>query len=134
MPTGVDVLGFTNEWYKRGFQHKWRISLDTLTSIDLLETPYFVATKLVATFNRGMADLRTSKDFEDIVYILRNRSIALQEILATEGDIRTFLRDSFQYLLNLEIIDEAITTVLEFGESPGTKNLIRSSMVRIAAV
>jgi hypothetical protein len=134
MPTGVDIVGFTNEWYGRGFQHTWRVALDSVTSIDLLETPYFIATKLVAAFNRGMTDLRTSKDFEDIVYILRNRSIVLQEILATEGDIRTFLRNSFQRLLNLEVIDEAITAVLEFGEAPGTKNLIRSNMDRIASM
>jgi len=74
MPTRAEVLGFTNEWYEEGFRHSQRLSLDDEAEVKILELPYFLATKVAALYNRGMTDLRTSADFEDMVYILRNRA------------------------------------------------------------
>ena len=46
------------------------LSVGAGVTINLLDTPYFLATKLAALRNRGLGDLRMSSDFEDIVYIV----------------------------------------------------------------
>jgi predicted nucleotidyltransferase len=133
MPTGLDLFGFTNEWYRVGVQHTFAYPLDDVVTINLLELPYFLATKMAALQNRGMTDLRTSKDFEDIVYVLRNRTSVVQEILAAAADVKAYLGESHRHLLHLGVIDEAITAVLDLGEPVGTQKKMRAIMEQIAS-
>lgn len=134
MPTDPEILGFSNEWYIDGFHHTQTVSLNDGVAINLLEAPYFVATKLAAMKSRGTVDLRTSEDFEDIVYILRNRGSLVSEIQGAAADVREYLATSFAELLVLPVIDEAISSVLDFGEPSGTQARVRSIMLEISSV
>jgi len=134
MPTRSDVLGFTNEWYEEGFRHAYRVSLGDEVVVKIPEAPYFLATKVAAMYNRGMADLRTSHDFEDIVYILRNRDSVVSEIRAADNSVRGYLLGSFTRLLSIDVIDEAIYSVLDYGEPVGTQSKIRSIMEQISSL
>jgi len=101
-------------------------------TINLLDTPYFLATKLAALHNRGLGDLRTSSDFEDIVYILRNRGSVLDEVEAADGRVRQYLGVSFKGLLSSSTIDEAIDAVLGSGEPAGARTRARASMEQLS--
>ncbi|MEO8762767.1 MAG: hypothetical protein ABI416_00675 [Ginsengibacter sp.] len=74
MPTGENVLGFSNRWYPKGYKNALEYRKDGNRVIKILSAPYFIATKLEAFKNRGKNDGRTSTDFEDIVFVLENRS------------------------------------------------------------
>jgi hypothetical protein len=81
---------------------------------------------------RGIADLRTSQDFEGVVYVLRNRATLISEIHRASANVKVYLAASFSELLSLPIIDEAISAVLDFGEPPGTQARVRSTMLEIS--
>ena len=66
------IMGFTNKWYKSGMLNKIEKVLPDGLTIFVFPTEYYVATKLEAVNGRGGSDLRTSHDFEDIIYILNN--------------------------------------------------------------
>jgi predicted nucleotidyltransferase len=134
MPTQSEVLGFTNEWYEEGIRHTFRYSLNDGVVINLLETPYFIATKLKALDNRGMADLRLSKDLEDIVYVLRNRSSLVTEIRLADEKVKKYITAFFRELLSMNIVDEAVAAVLDFGEPTGTQQMVRSIMQEIGSI
>jgi len=134
MPTRFEMLGFTNDWYEDGYRHAYRVSLGEEVVVKIPEAPYFLATKVAALYNRGMTDLRTSRDFEDIVYILRNRDSVVSEIRAADNSVRGYLIDSFTKLLSVDVIDEAIYSVLDFGEPAGTQSKIRLIMEQIGSL
>jgi hypothetical protein len=131
MPLQSDILGFGNEWYVRGFHHIHQFSLGDEVTINLLDVTYFLATKLATLNNRGGADLRTSSDFDDIVYLLRNRASFVSEILTADKTVRTYLSECFKGLLSSSIIGEAIAAVLDSGEPRGTQGRVHSKMEQI---
>lgn len=69
MPTDVPTIGPTNAWYIPGMAHAVDHALPNGEVIKPLTAPFFLATKLEAHKGRG-GDMRTSKDFEDIVFVL----------------------------------------------------------------
>ena len=134
MPVESEILGFTNEWYKVGFQHIFSVPLGDDITVNLLEAPYFLATKIAAMKNRGALDLRTSVDFEDIVFVLRNRETLVSNIREAETSVNGYLATSVDELLSHTIIDEAISSVLDFGEPIGTHARVISIMKLISAM
>ena len=84
MPIDENILGFTNQWYKGGIEHKTICILQNDTEIFIFPTPYYLGTKFEAVLSRGGDDLRTSHDFEDIIYILDNVTNIVEQILNTE--------------------------------------------------
>lgn len=128
MSTDPNVLGFTNEWYDEGIRNAIEHPLEGNLTIRILSAPYFFATKLAALKNRGMADLRTSKDLEDIVFALNHRAAANEEIQKADENVRSYLRDSFQKLLSEASISEAVAAVLDYGESGETHTRVMKVM------
>jgi predicted nucleotidyltransferase len=80
----------SNEWFEPGFKNLIPFKLDEETTIQIFPISYFLATKFSAYAGRGV-DPRTSKDFEDIIYILDNRLGIVDEILTAPEDVRSFL-------------------------------------------
>ena len=74
MPTSENILGFTNKWYEAGTRNGTSIRLDENVEIRIFTPLYFLASKFEAFKSRGNNDGRQSSDFEDIVYIMNNRS------------------------------------------------------------
>lgn len=89
MPTSDQILGFSNKWYVPGFSNAINYILDEGYIIRIFAPPYFLATKLEAFKNRGHGDGRTSTDFEDIVYLLNNRSTIWKELRNTEKHLKS---------------------------------------------
>ena len=117
MPMDEMALGFTNKWYKRGVEESFLYRIDSDISIRLMPYHYFIASKIEAHFNRNRKDLRTSKDFEDIIYSFDSRLDPLADLLKAEGEVKEFLKEQIGGFLSDSNIDEGITGHLDRSTS-----------------
>lgn len=111
MPTDENILGFSNQWYKKGLNHTVEYKLDEKTEIKIFKPPYFLATKFEAFKGRG-GDYRTSHDFEDIVYFFDNRKGWVEEITDSEEDVKTYLKKEISKLIEESSPKESIAAHL----------------------
>jgi hypothetical protein len=116
MPTSENVLGFTNKWYDEGTQNGTSTRLDENVEIRIFTSVYFLASKFEAFKNRGRNDGRQSSDFEDIVYILNNRSVIWEEIKQADHSVKNYLINEMDLLLKNKYLDEWIGCHLEYAE------------------
>lgn len=79
----------SNIWFEPGFKNLISYPVEDIT-IQIFPMSYFLATKFTAFHDRG-GDPRTSKDFEDIVYVLDNRLNLVKEIMSAPEDVRSYL-------------------------------------------
>lgn len=108
MPTVDRSFGFDSSWYKSGFRQAISYKIDDAHVIRILPAPYYLATKFEAFHDRGEGDGRTSKDFEDIVFLLENRSTIWNEIMTSDNDLKDFLVQELNQLLSEQQITEWI--------------------------
>lgn len=120
MPTLPDTIGFANIWYHEGFHNAIEYQIDKTDSIKILSTPYFIATKFEAFKGRGNNDGRTSHDFEDIVYVLENKSKVWHELNNAKESVREYLRNEFKLLFENSNLFEWIDCHVENSERPAT--------------
>ena len=126
MPTSEKILGFANRWYKEAAAQAIQIALPEGPEINIFPAVYFLATKIEAYKDRGKGDGRVSTDFEDIVFILNNRSPIWDEMAGTEGELRTYLLAEFSNFLDEPYIDEWISSHLEYSEQKRVNFIIGS--------
>lgn len=88
----------SDPWFEPGFNNLIDYWVDDQTRIKIFTAPYFLATKFSAFKDRG-TDPRTSKDFEDIIYVLDNRLDVVTEIDVSPEDVRFFLKTELNTLL-----------------------------------
>ncbi len=124
MPTNDPSMGFSNKWYPDGFNQAVDYVIDERCTVKILSAPYFIATKLEAFKGRGENDGRTSKDFEDIIYVLENRQGIWEEMKNAGEDVKEYLRSEFQSLLKNPNILEWIDCHVERGSPPATYFII----------
>lgn len=79
----------SNIWFEPGFKNLICYQVADI-KIKIFPVSYFLATKFAAFHDRG-SDPRTSKDFEDIVYVLDNRLNLVEELLESPEDVRNYL-------------------------------------------
>lgn len=120
MPTTSTSIGFSNQWYPEGYKNAINCKIDESCTVRILNSPYFIATKLEAFKGRGENDGRTSHDFEDIIYVLENRQEIWQEIESASSGIKEYLRFEFGNLLDNSNIIEWIDSHVERGSPPAT--------------
>jgi predicted nucleotidyltransferase len=108
MPTIKGILGFTNSWYRHAVQQAQRFRLPRGAEIKLVSPPLFIATKLEAFAGRGKGDFGGSADMEDIIAVVDGRSELVEEILASDAEIRDYIADEFDNLLGNERFVETL--------------------------
>jgi len=108
MPDDENILGFTNRWYRSAITHAEPYSLNESISINLLSPVYFIATKLEAWLGRGSNDPMRSHDLEDIINLVDGREELAGEITAATSDVRSYVAEQFQALLEHPEFDYAI--------------------------
>jgi predicted nucleotidyltransferase len=101
-------------------------------TIKLLTAPYFLATKLEAFKDRG-EDMRTSKDFEDIIFVLDGRLRILEELQDAPLDVRGYLRREFNAVLERSGSAEAIAGHLDPRISDERSRLLLDVLRRFVA-
>ncbi len=125
MPDDVTVLGFSNRWYGPGIEHRIKMTLPDGIWVYVFSVEYYLAAKFQAMLSRGGNDLRTSHDFEDIVYILDN-CVGLVEQVVESNDqaLREYLREQCTALLANPNIQESIEVALPYGERERSEVII----------
>lgn len=117
MPTSENILGFANRWYKEAHAKAQPVEVDEdMMPVYIFTAPYFIATKLEAFKDRGGKDGRTSTDFEDIVFVLNNRRTVWEEMAAVNDNLKKYLLEEFQQLLESPYIEEWISAHLDFQD------------------
>jgi len=132
MPTDVPSIGPTNKWYIPGMAHAIDHRLPDNSVIKLLTLPYFLATKFEAFKSRG-GDMRTSKDFEDIVFVLDSHLGSEEELKGALLDVREYLRKEFKALLKLNGAAEVIAGHLDPRVSNERSQLLLDVLGRFVA-
>lgn len=105
------MRGPTNRWYQVGFDTLEIIQINN-TPIQVLSAPCYLATKFEAYNSRGQDDYRTSHDFEDIVYVIDNRTTIVEEVENSNELIRGFLKAEIQKILSNRYVDEILSAHL----------------------
>jgi predicted nucleotidyltransferase len=140
MPTISNVLGFSNSWYQYAFETAKPFLLPSGQSINLVSAPCFIATKLEAFHSRGKdlngrPDYLGSHDLEDIVSVIDRRPELLEECTEESNDLRQFLADNFQALLQKEDFNTTLS-----GHLPGDRasqerlGFLRSKLIALASL
>lgn len=126
MPFEDSPIGPSNRWYKPGMRHKIVYEISQGITIQLLPVIYYAATKLEAVKSRGGDDLRLSRDFEDLVFVLNYSDEFKQQFAKTEDDqLKTYLEGQFRLLLNRPYIHEEVSCTLPYGESEETERILQ---------
>jgi hypothetical protein len=107
MPAEDGPLGPANKWYKLGFDNLWTVKAKE-EEIKILPAPCYLATKFEAFNSRGK-DYRTSHDFEDIIYIIDNRTSIVEEVENTIPEIKNYLQSQLLKLENNPNYDEILS-------------------------
>lgn len=127
MATGEDVLGFSNRWYPDGYKNAHYYKIDDEHTVRIFSAPYFIATKLEAFKSPNRKDNNNglySSDFEDIVFVLENRSSVWEELYKAPTDLKEYLQDEFRQLLKNPLFEEWIDAHAGFGSPPATYYII----------
>ncbi|WP_269225534.1 nucleotidyl transferase AbiEii/AbiGii toxin family protein [Flavobacterium eburneipallidum] len=109
MPAEESAIGDSNSWYAPGFKDLKTVIIGNNISIQILSAPYFLATKFEAFKNRGFNDYRSSHDFEDIIFVLDNRTSIVDEILQADEEVKNYLKKEFLFLKNHKNADEILS-------------------------
>ncbi|WP_324769872.1 hypothetical protein [Pokkaliibacter plantistimulans] len=91
MPDNAEIIGFTNRWYSDAMQTASRTTLQSGTTISLINPVYFLATKLEAYKGRGSNDPLSSRDIEDILNLVDGREELLTEVRGSRDDVRRYI-------------------------------------------
>jgi len=132
MPIDSDILGFSNKWYREGFENRIRKTLPDKTEIFVFPPEYYLAAKFEAHKNRGEKDLRQSHDFEDIIYILDNCMDLMDHIKITKPNVKTYLKRECQNLLKNDNLIEGIESALPFGSDSDSTEKVEEIIKNIA--
>lgn len=116
MPTDEKILGFSNQWYESGIANKSIKWLNDHTKIFVFPIEYYLASKFEAMNSRGGKDLRTSHDFEDIIYLMDNCTALVEAVSNTSNNyLQKYLGRQCQNLLDNKNIKECIVSALPYG-------------------
>lgn len=108
IPTDGNILGFSNEWHKKGVLEAIDYKTSENLSIKIFPTPIFIASKIEAFKHRGQQDYRTSHDIEDVITVLNGCSKILDEITISDSSTRNYLKSEFGKLLSQPYPSEII--------------------------
>jgi hypothetical protein len=98
------VFGPSNKWYKVGSKDLWNV-LAKNEEIRIFSAPVFLATKFEAFNSRGK-DYRTNHDFENIIYVLDNRTTIVSEVMEADKEIKQFLKLEFIKVIQNTLAEE----------------------------
>ena len=99
MPTMPEILGFANRWYQLAVQERTTYTLPSGIEIQLVKPEYFIATKIEAFLGRGNNDFIMSHDIEDVITVIDGRSELIEEIAASDSEVRAYIQSQMETFL-----------------------------------
>ena len=124
MPTNEKILGFSNRWYPEAFKNSIQKDLLNDCTVNIFDAAHFIATKFEAFKGRGKSDGRTSSDFEDIVYILNNRTVIWADIFNAPPELQSYLKDELGRIAASDLLDEWISCHLSHSEQARVRGIV----------
>lgn len=100
VPVDAHVLGFTNRWYRPGFEAATSTEIAPGLLLRHLDAPHFLATKFEAFNDRGGRDVYLSHDLEDIITVIDGRAELAEELAAAGAALRRHVAQQVNALLN----------------------------------
>lgn len=125
MATDESILGFSNKWYKEGFQTAIHYRIDEHATVKIFDGPHFIASKIEAFKNRGGEDGWFSSDFEDIIFVLENRPTIWDEMNESSPELKKYLKMEFKGLADNPYIEEWIAAHTSFFSPASISNIIQ---------
>lgn len=113
LPVKSNATMHANPWHEEGFNNAIEYKLMDANSIFILSPGYFLASKFSAFNDRGNNDGRTSKDFEDVVFILQNRKNIWNELNEADPKVKIYLQKQFQRLFQNPYLREWVECHLD---------------------
>ena len=126
MPTDSNILGFSNYWYEQAITHKVRYCLPNKLEINILESPYFLATKFEAYKGRGNNDPLMSKDIEDILTVCMGRSSLVEEIYSSPQELRDYLSNVLLELHHHSEFEIVLDDQCRYGSKERVRQVINA--------
>lgn len=99
MPTNPKILGFTNMWYKEGYQKAKTYQIENVT-IKVFDLPYLIATKIEAFKGRGKDGFLYSHDIEDIISLFDGRPSIAEDLKKCDQNLLKYLKKEMENFLN----------------------------------
>jgi hypothetical protein len=99
MPIDEKILGFSNIWYKDGFENAIKVKVGSI-DIKVFSLPFLIATKIEAFKGRGKGQYISSHDIEDIVTLFDGRSTIAMDMKMSNKKVQDYLRAEFKKLLS----------------------------------
>lgn len=90
MPIDPKILGFTNIWYKEGFENSTSFKIGK-RKIRVLALPYLVASKIEAFKGRGKGAFLYSHDVGDIVTLFDGRANIASDLNEGSESVKKYL-------------------------------------------
>lgn len=128
VPLWSEGAGFENKWLEEGLFHARSFTLESGVNIRVFTPVYFVAAKLEALLHRGWYDLRSSEDFEDLVFLLEARPELPDELGAAFYEVRDYVRGVFGQLLYHPELEEALYGMLPLNSGATRISRIQAKM------
>lgn len=107
MATTSAALGFSSQWYAEAFITAELMTLPDGSTIKVISSPLFLATKLDAWRDRGKGDYY-AQDIEDILAVIDGRAALVEEVQQSSLGVKAFLAEFFTRLLADQNFVEAI--------------------------
>jgi hypothetical protein len=83
--------------------------------VKIFSLPYFIASKWEAYKGRGNNDYRTSKDFEDLVYIFENVDDLQPAIAIAPQHLLTYFKNEFSKVIDTPAFQEGLYVHMQQG-------------------
>ena len=113
MHTDGVLQGLNATWYQDGFDHAIDVKISGDKSIKILNSVYFVASKLEAFHDRAykQKNYLDCKDLEDIVNVINGRPEFVEEIQNAKTDVKKYISNFIVCLVNDEKWFDAIKSI-----------------------
>ena len=117
----------SNRWFASGFDQATKVHLEEI-DVRILPFSYFLASKMDAFFDRGIIDVYASHDMEDIIYLFNYRSGIVEDILVADKEVKNYLVDCVNKILNNGQIMNALPGHLYFEQVDERMEIIMNKM------
>ncbi len=133
MPLDAGVLGFSNRWCPEAMKTSMVYPLRPGLTIQVINAPHFLATKLEAFKDRGGGSCWGSHDLEDLLYVVDGRASIADEVRRENQVLRDFLRFEITQLLAGGLIDALPDYLLPDAASQARSGMILRRLKEMTA-
>jgi len=135
MPTEGAPIGLNTQWFAEALALAQEKIVRGDLRLRIVSPVGFLATKLVAYFDRGRGDYYGSQDIEDLLTVIDGRADIVEEVMAAPQALRRYIRDSIRRLIGSDDFQEAAAGALPSDDASQARlPLLRRKLSAIAAL